>query len=115
MNRLKREVRKRYRPCIPTGYREILAGVKRLIGEVQPEHVGKSLFYVAALDEQVRLPHEKPSVGLILCRSAKRVQVRLALTRAAEKVGVATYQTALPDEELIRQRLEQLPPYLEKQ
>lgn len=82
-------------------------GVK--IGEILPEHVGKSLFYVAALDEQVWLPHENPSIGLILCRSAKQVQVRLALTPAAKKIGVATYQTALPDEKLIRQRLRQLP------
>jgi len=33
----------------------------------------------------------------------------LALTDAAQKIGVATYQTALPDEEMIRQRIEQLP------
>jgi hypothetical protein len=32
-------------------------------------------------------------------------EVRLALT-AARKIGVATYQTALPDEKLIRARLE---------
>ena len=87
--------------------RPLSHGVK--IGEFLSEHVGKSLFYVAALDEQVRLPHENPSIGLILCRSAKQVQVRLALTPAAKKIGVATYQTALPDEKLIRQRLRQLP------
>jgi predicted nuclease of restriction endonuclease-like (RecB) superfamily len=85
-----------------------LIAVDLKIGEFLPECVGKSLFYVAALDEQVRLPHENPSIGLILCRSAKQVQVRLALTPAAKKIGeigVATCQTALPDEKLIRQRL----------
>lgn len=66
-------------------------------------------FYCAALDEFVKLPHENPSLGLVLCRSSKSVQVRLALTDAAEKIGVATYQTALPDQSLIRQRIEQLP------
>ena len=76
-------------------------------GKFKPEYVGKSQFYCAALDEQIRLPHEKPSIGLVLCRSADRVQVRLALTAAAEQIGVATYQTALPDEKLIRQRLKQ--------
>ena len=78
-------------------------------GSFQPEYVGKSCFYCAALDEQLRLPHENPSIGLVLCRSADSVQVRLALSAAAEKIGVATYQTALPDERLIQQRLEQLP------
>lgn len=69
---------------------QCLIAVDLKIGEFLPEHVGKSLFYVAALDEQVRLPHENPSIGLILCRSAKQVQVRLALTPAAKKIGVAT-------------------------
>ena len=80
------------------------------IGKFKPEHAGKSRFYCAALDEQLRLAHENPSLGLVLCKSADKVQVRLALTAAAvNKTGVATYQTALPNERLIQRRLEQLP------
>lgn len=75
-------------------------------GRFKPEYVGKCQFYLAALDEQARLSHEKPSIGLILCKCANRVQMRLALTEAARKIGIATYQTALPEERLIRQRLE---------
>lgn len=77
-------------------------------GEFKPEYVGKSQFYCAALDEQIKLPHEKPTIGLVLCKSADSVQVRLALTEAAHRIGVATYQTALPDAELIERRLQQL-------
>ncbi len=88
---------------------QCLVAVELKIGKFKPEYVGKSQFYCAALDEQIRLPHEKPSIGLVLCKSADHVQVRLALTTAADKIGVATYQTALPDTKLIQQRLEQLP------
>jgi len=87
---------------------QCLVAVELKVGKFKPEYVGKCQFYLAALDEQVRLPHEKPSVGLILCKSAHRVQMRLALTAAARKIGVATYQTALPAERLILQRLERL-------
>jgi predicted nuclease of restriction endonuclease-like (RecB) superfamily len=87
---------------------QCLVAVELKSGEFKPEHVGKCQFYLAALDEYVRLPHEKPSVGLILCKDAKGVHMRLALTLAARRVGVATYQTALPDEDLIRGRLEGL-------
>lgn len=80
--------------------------VELKIGEFKPEYVGKSLFYCAALDEQVRLAHENPSIGLVLCKTADHAQVRLALTAAARKIGVATYQTGLPDAKLIRARLE---------
>jgi predicted nuclease of restriction endonuclease-like (RecB) superfamily len=78
-------------------------------GKFKPEYAGKSRFYCAALDELIKLPHERPSLGLVLCRSADSIQVRLALTDAAEKIGVATYQTALPEERLIRRRIETLP------
>lgn len=78
-------------------------------GKFKPEHTGKSRFYCAALDEQLKLPFEAPSLGLVLCRSADATQVRLALTAAAERIGIGTYQTALPDETQIRRRLEQLP------
>jgi predicted nuclease of restriction endonuclease-like (RecB) superfamily len=85
---------------------QCLVAVELKSGEFKPEHVGKCQFYLAALDECARLSHEKPSVGLILCKSAKGLHMRLALTLAARRVGVATYQTALPDEELIRECLE---------
>ena len=88
---------------------QCLLSVELKIGKFKPEYVGKSQFYCAALDEQVKLAHENPSIGLVLCKTADSAQVRLALTAAAKKIGVATYQTALPDEKLIRQRLEQLP------
>lgn len=82
-------------------------------GKFKPEYAGKSCFYCAALDEFIKLPDENPSLGLVLCRSADAVQVRLALTEAAEKIGVATYQTALPNGRLIRERMKQLPELLE--
>jgi hypothetical protein len=86
---------------------QCLVAVELKSGEFKPEFIGKCQFYLAALDEYVRLPHERPSVGLVLCKSAGgSVQMRLALSLAARRLGVATYQTALPDEELIIRRME---------
>jgi predicted nuclease of restriction endonuclease-like (RecB) superfamily len=81
---------------------QCLVAVELKSGKFKPEYIGKCQFYLAALDEFARLPHEKPSVGLVLCKNAGGgVQMRLALTLAARRLGVATYQTALPDEETI--------------
>lgn len=88
---------------------QCLVAVELKTGRFKPEYVGKMLFYLAGLDEQVRMPHEKPSIGLVLCKSANNIHVRLALTEAASKVGVATYRTSMPDEGLIRKRLKELP------
>jgi hypothetical protein len=79
------------------------------IGPFKPEYVGKMQFYLSALDEQEKRQHEKPSIGLILCKSKDQEQVRLALTAAASKIGVATYKTSLPDEEKLKEHLRRLP------
>ena len=88
---------------------QCLISVDLKIGKFKPEYAGKSQFYCAALDEQLRLPHENPSIGLVLCKTADHAQVRLALTAAARKIGIATYQTVLPDEHLLEQHLARLP------
>ena len=37
-------------------------------GTFKPEYVGKMNFYLSALDDLVRLEHENPSIGIILCK-----------------------------------------------
>ena len=37
------------------------------IGAFKPEYAGKMNFYLELLDEQVKLPEENPSIGIILC------------------------------------------------
>ena len=49
-------------------------------------------FYLAALDDLVRLPDENPSIGIILCKTKDRVVVEYALRYADKPIGVAEYQ-----------------------
>lgn len=85
-----------------------LISVELKIGDFKPEYVGKMQFYLAALDEQIKLPHENPSVGLILCRSKKENIVRLTLSNAHKPMKISVYQTKLPDKKLIQQQLERI-------
>jgi len=85
-----------------------LVPVELKIGAFKPEYVGKMQFYLAALDEQIKLPHENPSIGLILCRSKKESIVRLTLGKAHKPIKISIYQTKLPDKKLILQRLERI-------
>jgi predicted nuclease of restriction endonuclease-like (RecB) superfamily len=70
------------------------------IGAFEPEFVGKMQFYLAALDAQVRLPGENPTIGIILCKEKSRTIVEYALHDARKPIGVATYRTVkrLPKE-----------------
>jgi predicted nuclease of restriction endonuclease-like (RecB) superfamily len=68
-----------------------LVAVELKITEFQPEHAGKMQFYLAALDELVRLPDESPSIGIILCKSKDRIIVEYALKYADKPIGVSEY------------------------
>jgi len=67
-----------------------LCAVELKIGDFKPEYAGKMDFYLQLLDEQVRLPRENPSIGIILCKSKDRLEVEYAL-RGKKPMGVAHY------------------------
>jgi predicted nuclease of restriction endonuclease-like (RecB) superfamily len=69
-----------------------LVAVELKIGQFEPEFVGKMQFYLAALDERVRLPEENPSIGIILCKEKRRTIVEYALRDTHKPIGVATYR-----------------------
>lgn len=77
-----------------------LVAIELKIGEFKPEYVGKMQFYLAALDDRVRMPGENPSIGMILCRTKKRAIVEYALRESNKPIGVAAYRMVrkLPDE-----------------
>ena len=69
-----------------------LVAVELKIGKFLPEYIGKMQFYLAALDEQVKLPDENPAIGIILCKSKKKTIVEYALRESNKPIGVATYK-----------------------
>jgi hypothetical protein len=79
---------------------QCLVALDLKIGAFEPEFVGKMQFYLAALDAQVRLEGENPSIGIILCKEKSRTIVEYALRDARKPIGVATYHTVkrLPKE-----------------
>jgi len=68
-----------------------LIAIDLKIGEFIPEYAGKMQFYLAALNDMVRLPDENPSIGIIVCKSKKRMRVEYALKLSNAPIGVATY------------------------
>ena len=81
------------------GLRSLVA-VELKVGEFEAEYAGKMQLYLSALDDQVRLPDENPSIGIIICKSKDRTYVEYALRNSAAPIGVSTYNLsrALPDE-----------------
>jgi predicted nuclease of restriction endonuclease-like (RecB) superfamily len=73
--------------------------------EFEPEHLGKLQFYLEALDRDVKKPHERPSIGVLLCATKNNEVVEYALSRSMSPALVAEYQTRLPDKKLLQAKL----------
>lgn len=58
----------------------------------KPEFAGKMNFYLSAVDDLLRHPDDKPSIGLILCKDRNKVVVEYALRDTRKPVGVAAYR-----------------------
>src|SRR5262249_6893328 len=73
--------------------------------EFEPEHLGKLQFYLEALDRDVRKPHERPSIGVLLCATKNNEVVEYALSRSMSPAMVAEYQTQRPNKRLLQAEL----------
>jgi predicted nuclease of restriction endonuclease-like (RecB) superfamily len=60
-----------------------------------PEHAGQMNFYLSAVDDKLRHPDDKPSIGLVLCKQRDRVIAEYALRDLTKPIGVAEWQTRL--------------------
>ncbi len=60
-------------------------------GAFKPEYAGKMNFYLAAIDDLMRHADDRPSIGMILCRSKNRVIVEYSLHATGKPIGVASY------------------------
>lgn len=69
-------------------------------GPFKPEYTGKINFYLAAVDDQLRHSTDRPSIGLILCRTKKELVVEYALRNTTTPMGIAEFRhlERLPDE-----------------
>jgi len=60
-----------------------------------PAFVGQLNVYLSAVDDLLRHPHDKPTIGLLLCRSKDRIVVEYALRDLKKPIGVADWGTRL--------------------
>jgi predicted nuclease of restriction endonuclease-like (RecB) superfamily len=71
----------------------------------KPEHIGQLEFYLEALDRDVKMPHENPSIGVLLCREKNNEVVEYALSRSLSPTLIADYETKLIPKDLLRKKL----------
>ncbi len=67
--------------------------------DFEPEFVGKLNFYVSAVNELVKDELDKPTIGILLCKTKDNFEVEFALKDINKPIGVSEFKyTQLPDE-----------------
>ncbi len=61
--------------------------------EFKPEFVSKLNFYISAVDDILKTPEDKPTIGLLLCRSKSNKKAEFALRGITQPMGIAQYET----------------------
>ena len=77
-----------------------LIAIDLKIGAFEPEFVGKMNHYLGLLDDQVKMPDENPSIGIILCAEKNHIEVEVALRDFHKPIGVAEYKMIFPENEI---------------
>lgn len=68
--------------------------------EFIPEFVSKLNFYISAIDDQLKMPEDKPTIGLLLCRSKSNVKAEYSLRGITQPLGIAEYEIQKVIEEI---------------
>lgn len=63
-----------------------------------PGFVGQLNLYLSAVDDLLRHPDDRPTIGLLLCHSKNRIVVEYALRHLQRPIGVAEWETRLVEQ-----------------
>ncbi len=74
-------------------------------GAFKSGYVGQLQTYMKVLDDKIRKPHENPTIGILLCKSADKAFVEYVIRDYSHPMGVATYKTAADMDEELRKAL----------
>jgi predicted nuclease of restriction endonuclease-like (RecB) superfamily len=65
--------------------------VELKVTDFKPEYVGKLNFYVTAVDRLLKQDDDKPTIGLLICKSKDNTKVEWSFDGLNKPIGVAAY------------------------
>lgn len=66
--------------------------VELKVTDFKPEYAGKLNFYVTAVDKLLKQDDDKPTIGLLICRSKDNTKVEWSFDGLNKPIGVAAYE-----------------------
>ncbi len=65
------------------------------VGAFDPSYLGQLGMYMSAVDDLLRHPEDKPTIGLVLCKTKNNIVAEYALRGYTAPIGVAEWKTAI--------------------
>jgi len=75
------------------------------IGKLTHQDIGQMQMYVNYYDRKIKQPHEKPTLGIILCKEDNKAVVEFALPLNNEQIFSREYKLYLPSKEELKKQL----------
>lgn len=82
-----------------------LVVVELKTGDFKTSYLAQLMTYLRILDDKVKKPHENPSIGIVLCKTADKDFVEYVIQDYAKPMGVATYRMNADMPEKLRKAL----------
>ena len=76
------------------------------IGKLKHQDIGQMQMYVNYYDRMMKSPDENSTIGIILCKEAKKAVVEFTLPKDNEQIFARKYQLYLPSKEELKKQLE---------
>lgn len=69
-------------------------------GKFEPSYAGQLGTYVVAVNHQIKMDEDRPTVGLLVCKDMDKVEAQYALESSSQPLGVSSYVLSrlVPDE-----------------
>jgi predicted nuclease of restriction endonuclease-like (RecB) superfamily len=86
---------------------QCLVAFELKIDDYKPSYLGQLSFYLEALDRDVKKLHEKPSIGVLLCKSKDETVVEYSLSNTLSPALIAEYETKFINKQLMQSKIQE--------
>ena len=82
-------------------------------GKLSYQDIGQIDFYVRYFDDQVKLPEDNPTLGIILCAEKNETMAKYSVLSDKDNLFASKYMLYLPTEEELKMELERERAFIE--
>lgn len=76
-------------------------------GKLSYQDIGQIDFYVRYFEDQVKVPEDNPTIGIVLCSDKNDTMVKYSVLSETDRLFASKYMLYLPTEEELKKELEQ--------